>query len=1171
MSRKWIAQFAAVAVLFSTLVGASTMVIAPAAQALGANSITVVDDLNNFAKTYARSSVDNWQVDSTSASTYFEGDTGRAARLLTNTPEWLSWSYSNISTFSVRVYYAETPVLNDVSFYSSIDGITWSTVTVTGDTPVSTAGGWARVNFSPSTTLPTGTNFIKVQLANDTRIWAPQISKVSITYTDSTMIYDELNDWSKTFSHSANWRFDSTSASLYFNGDTSRATRTTDTPENIVYQSNNLEWFSARVYFVSSFSGEVVLSTSPDGSTWSTLSASNTTPIATTGGWLYTDFSASAAIPSGTNYLKIQFQNESRIWAPQLASVHLAGGAPNPNPRVMTTTLSSQDVPVAMYSVTDFGAVANDSVDATGAFQAALNAAETAGGGVVFAPAGTYQFYGHLNVPVNVTLRGDWASPEVSGSGVGTILEPHADRDSSTGIAFITTHDASTVRDLSIWYPDQNDIANIHAYPYAIAASNTTIYGPTLENLTLYNSYQAFNLYLAAATYDHNIFATALKQGIMIDRIGDISRFDGVNFRPKYWANSTLGSPPTEAAIMTYTRANATGVTIGKNDWGYVYDLYLEGYNIGLLLQSSSWNASDGSHTGAYNGQIQKLHTENGRIGIQINQISPLGITVSNSAVNTNGTDGISVYAPSTYASGQTVSFNNTSFSSPSGKPIELDGGGAFSFVHDSFPTWSSSNKAITATAGTVIVESSTFSVNQPDISLGAGVVSAAVVANSYALGTPNITNASTGDIKINTDPTLTPSFSPSMPAGDPVVGTYRKPSTNNLWNVKTSPFNAAGDGVTNDTSAFQSALNAASSGGGGTVYVPAGRYNIAGHLSVPTGVELRGVSDGPHHYGEDPRGTVLLASESQGNASGTPFISLAMTSGIRGLSVFYPNQNYSTVSAYPTTIQGNGTDDYVIDVTMPDSYLAIKMTAGGYYVNYARGLGLSEFIDLSGITSVGYIDNIMNTVGDWQDINRESNAPPQNWWQSAPSFYGVGVNINNSNNVNLFDTFTFGVGYGVRISGTSSNITAYGHGTDNAEHSIELTGSGTGINFINTQMTAIGSAGSKRYIYTSTGFTGKASFFNAAGWASTSGIELDGSGSVTLVQYLDNPQSGGTPLRQYGGTLTMHAASFNQTGTQVYLDAGIVDAFLYANAGLGGFGVTNNKGALNVWLNILR
>ena len=58
-------------------------------------------------------------------------------------------------------------------------------------------------------------------------------------------------------------------------------------------------------------------------------------------------------------------------------------------------------------------------------------------------------------------------------------------------------------------------------------------------------------------------------------------------------------------------------------------------------------------------------------------------------------------------------------------------------------------------------------------------------------------------------------------------------------FNVRS--FGAAGDAATDDTAAFQHALDAAFKAGGGSVYAPPGRYLLRGSLTVPDGVTLRG------------------------------------------------------------------------------------------------------------------------------------------------------------------------------------------------------------------------------------------------------------------------------------------------------------------------------------------
>jgi hypothetical protein len=71
------------------------------------------------------------------------------------------------------------------------------------------------------------------------------------------------------------------------------------------------------------------------------------------------------------------------------------------------------------------------------------------------------------------------------------------------------------------------------------------------------------------------------------------------------------------------------------------------------------------------------------------------------------------------------------------------------------------------------------------------------------------------------------------------------------FFNVAEPPFNAAHDGITDDTAAIQLAITTAQAAGGGVVILPAGQYLVAGTLVIDgtlyfgAGVEIQGV--GPH------------------------------------------------------------------------------------------------------------------------------------------------------------------------------------------------------------------------------------------------------------------------------------------------------------------------------------
>ncbi len=79
--------------------------------------------------------------------------------------------------------------------------------------------------------------------------------------------------------------------------------------------------------------------------------------------------------------------------------------------------------------------------------------------------------------------------------------------------------------------------------------------------------------------------------------------------------------------------------------------------------------------------------------------------------------------------------------------------------------------------------------------------------------------------------------WNPGIPGGIPNRTTI-------FANVRNSPYYAVGDGVANDTSAIQQAINDCPEGQ--VVYLPAGIYNITSGLSISKGIVLRG--DGPEN-----------------------------------------------------------------------------------------------------------------------------------------------------------------------------------------------------------------------------------------------------------------------------------------------------------------------------------
>jgi len=144
-------------------------------------SNTVTDPLNGFTIVYSKSS--NWTIDSSNP-TYFNGDTARATRTVDDS-EYLVYKYTGITTFKATVYTLDGPI-SVATFYSSPDGVTYTQIPASTGSETATASGWGYYNIVPSGSIPSGTNYLKVQFTSGTgNAWDPQLGQISLTYGGS--------------------------------------------------------------------------------------------------------------------------------------------------------------------------------------------------------------------------------------------------------------------------------------------------------------------------------------------------------------------------------------------------------------------------------------------------------------------------------------------------------------------------------------------------------------------------------------------------------------------------------------------------------------------------------------------------------------------------------------------------------------------------------------------------------------------------------------------------------------------------------------------------------------------------------------------------------------------------------------------------------------------------
>ena len=189
--------------------------------------------------------------------------------------------------------------------------------------------------------------------------------------------------------------------------------------------------------------------------------------------------------------------------------------------------------------------------------------------------------------------------------------------------------------------------------------------------------------------------------------------------------------------------------------------------------------------------------------------------------------------------------------------------------------------------------------------------------------------------------------------------------------------FGAVGDGISDDTEAFKKALEYVSSIGGGTVFVPEGKYRITDKIKIAPLCALRG--DSKIFEDEKICGTVLLCEYGKGNDDflSEAFIEMETDSKISNISIYYPEQmKQGKIIPYAWTIH-MFIGATVEDVALINSYRGVRI---GPDVNllttirnlYGTPLKLGIYIDHN--VDIGRFENITFTPDFW--VNSGFEAP---------------------------------------------------------------------------------------------------------------------------------------------------------------------------------------------------
>jgi hypothetical protein len=389
-------------------------------------------------------------------------------------------------------------------------------------------------------------------------------------------------------------------------------------------------------------------------------------------------------------------------------------------------------------------------------------------------------------------------------------------------------------------------------------------------------------------------------------------------------------------------------------------------------------------------------------------------------------------------------------------------------------------------------------------------------------------------------------------------------------WNV--AEMGAAADGTTDATAAFQKALDAARSAGGGIVEVPAGRYCLRGTLSVPQGVTLQGTYRVPPTIArkDDPRpdGSVLLAFAGRGKRDGPPFIRLAgRNAAVSGLAVIYPEWKQTDVPPvpYPPCVESHDTENVgVADCCLLNPYDAITLVrAARHLIRNVTGYPSHRGIFVDECYDIGHIENIHF----WPFGVAYRDDDPYCRWVNTQ---GVAFELARTDWHYVCNTFCFGYGVGYKFSASekgSANGNFLGLGADSCRRAV-LVEQAQAPGLLITNGEFVGRWGSTDSVGLEVGplVEGKVSLVNCSFWGPLDRCAWvrNPSGQATFsachfVQW-DNHARGSPAIHLDAGKAIVQGCTFAQEGTDVLVGEGVRSAILTGNQADGGFRVDNRS-----------
>ena len=381
------------------------------------------------------------------------------------------------------------------------------------------------------------------------------------------------------------------------------------------------------------------------------------------------------------------------------------------------------------------------------------------------------------------------------------------------------------------------------------------------------------------------------------------------------------------------------------------------------------------------------------------------------------------------------------------------------------------------------------------------------------------------------------------------------------------STYGAKPDNSTDNTGAFQAALDACGAAHGGEVFVGSGTFRFKGSISIPPGCTLSGTFQVvPSHDLRSQKqitdGTVLVPTGGRDLPGGCDinctesFIAVGPNAMLRGLVIYYQEQEtvampvpypWAVYLGDPHKMHGGSADNAAVtDVELLGAWNGVAAVAAHrHYIARVQGQPLNIGVFVDETYDIGRIEDVH--FNPWF-----SDAHPFVWSQTT---HGRAFVMGRSDWEYVFNTFAFGyaIGYHFIERATGSmNGNFLGIGQDLATNaSIQVDQSQPfGILITNGEFTAFCDSGgfsppsckAPSQVVVGAKNNGAVKLVNSAFWGPTAQIaKVDGKGTVTFSQchfdswdnYVHNKtrvHNGTAAIQQFGGTLIVTQSEFTMS-----------------------------------------